>query len=49
MAKAPSREAASRESPLNSCYEANLDVLACFKILGGFLSPSSEERSYETA
>ena len=49
MAKAPSREAASRESPLRSCYEANLNACAHFKILGGSLSPSWQERSYETA
>jgi hypothetical protein len=48
MAKAPSRKAASRESPPRSCYEADLNVRARFKILGGSLSRSSEERSYET-
>jgi len=49
MAKALSQEAASRESPPRSCYEANLNAPAYFKILGGSLSPLCQERSYGTA
>jgi hypothetical protein len=48
MSHSLSRKATSLENRLSSCYKANLDVYAYFKILGGFLSPSSEERSYET-
>jgi hypothetical protein len=49
MALSLSWKAASPENPLSPCYEVNLDVYACFKVLGGFLSHSSEEWSYETA